>query len=433
MSEVPGFLTVPYGGYYQGPVPPEDAELTHVGPRTPGGEYLRRFWQPVALTDDITDVPLRIKILGEDLVVFRDQSGRLGLLALHCSHRGTSLEFGLISTRGIRCCYHGWLFDVDGRILETPGEPSTSTLKDRLCHGAYPVLEHKGLVFGYFGPPDRRPLLPMYDMFDLPGYRAVMTNKFIWPCNWVQAKDNSMDPVHTAFLHTIVSGAQFTDEFGKVPEMEWQETPAGMVYIATRRIGDHVWVRINDFMPPNVHQFPSVWENGREEKTRRALGTIWQVPIDDTHTMNFVLAYLHSSETMDLATLRRTISVGQTGDRSYDERQRQPGDYDAHVGQGPIAIHAREHLAATDRGVIMLRNIIRRGIHAVQRGEDPRGLVKTPGVIRTYSQDTVIRLPALATPEEDRELLRDVGRKTLAGRFSHAAPTDSAARVSGGA
>src|SRR5262245_20214577 len=139
MTTRPSFLTARFGGYYHRDVPREDAELTHVGAGTPCGEYFRRFWQPVCFSDDLRDVPRRVTILGEELVVFRDLSGRVGLLELHCPHRGTSLEFGLLSQRGIRCCYHGWLFDVDGAIIETPGEPAESTFQDRLRHGAYPI------------------------------------------------------------------------------------------------------------------------------------------------------------------------------------------------------------------------------------------------------------------------------------------------------
>jgi len=147
------FLKTRYGGYFHREVPAEDAELTHVGPATPCGEYMRRFWQPVCFSDELRDIPQRVKILGEELVVFRDAGGAVGLLELHCPHRGTSLEFGLIDTRGIRCCYHGWLFAADGTILETPGEPADSTLKDRLYHGAYPTHEDHGIVFAYMGPP----------------------------------------------------------------------------------------------------------------------------------------------------------------------------------------------------------------------------------------------------------------------------------------
>src|SRR4029453_15359050 len=126
---------VPYGGYLLREVPPEDTELTRVGPGTPGGEYLRRFWQPVAFARELGDVPRRLRIMGEDLVIFRDRGGRVGLLHLHCLHRGTSLEYGVIGERGPPCCYHGWLFDVDGSVLETPGEPARSTYRHRICQG----------------------------------------------------------------------------------------------------------------------------------------------------------------------------------------------------------------------------------------------------------------------------------------------------------
>src|SRR5258705_6326483 len=148
MTPAKPFLNTPYGAYLAREVPPPDPELTCVGPGTPCGEYLRRFWQPVAFARDLLDVPLRIRIMGEDLVVFRDKAGRVGLLQLHCAHRGTSLEFGLISEGGIRCCYHRWLYPVDGPILETPGEPASSTLKDRLSHGPHPTHERVGLPLG---------------------------------------------------------------------------------------------------------------------------------------------------------------------------------------------------------------------------------------------------------------------------------------------
>src|SRR5215472_5836408 len=137
MSERTTFLNRAYSAYHHRERPPEDEELTRVGPGTRCGEYLRRFWQPVIQTSELGVAPRRLRILGEDLVVFRDKSGEIGLLELHCPHRGTSLEFGLIGDHGIRCCYHGWLFATDGTILETPGEPAHSTLKDRLYHGAF--------------------------------------------------------------------------------------------------------------------------------------------------------------------------------------------------------------------------------------------------------------------------------------------------------
>src|SRR5437899_4430233 len=162
-----------YSGYYRRDVPSPDLELTQVGPGTPGGEYLRRFWQPVAHVDDLQYVPIPLRIMGEDLVLFRDGRGEIGLLNRHCSHRGTSLEFGMVERCGIRCCYHGWLYDVDGRVLETPGEPAESPLKDVFFHGAYPTHEFNGMIFAYMGPPQLKPEFPMYDSFSLPCSRMV--------------------------------------------------------------------------------------------------------------------------------------------------------------------------------------------------------------------------------------------------------------------
>jgi len=178
-------VSEPFDGYRLRAVPPPDIELIQVGPGTPGGEYLRRFWQPVAFVRDL-ERPLRVRILGEDLVVFRDGSGRIGVLHLHCAHRGTSLEFGVPLERGIRCCYHGWAFDVDGRCLETPGEPRRSRLKERVWQGAYPTREFIGLVFAYLGPPERRPAFPVFDSYDVPGHRLMPAARFTLPTAWTR-------------------------------------------------------------------------------------------------------------------------------------------------------------------------------------------------------------------------------------------------------
>ena len=154
------FLSQRYGAYYHREVPEPDEELTSVGPGTPCGDYLRRFWHPVIESDALTDLPKSIKVLGEELVAFRDGLGNAGVLELHCSHRGTSLEYGQIESNGIRCCYHGWLFGVDGEILDTPGEPPESTFKERLCHGAYPVIEYKGSGLHLHGPAGTPAALP---------------------------------------------------------------------------------------------------------------------------------------------------------------------------------------------------------------------------------------------------------------------------------
>jgi phenylpropionate dioxygenase-like ring-hydroxylating dioxygenase large terminal subunit len=405
----------PFDGYHRRAVPPPDPELTEVGPGTPAGEYLRRFWQPVAFARELTGAPLRVRILGEDLVVFRDRSGRLGVLHLHCAHRGTSLEFGIPVERGIRCCYHGWVYDVDGRCLQTPGEPAGSRLHERVGQGAYPTHEFTGLVFAYLGPPEQRPAFPLYDSYEVPGHVLMPAAKFVMPCNWLQVKDNSMDPVHTAFLHALSSGYQFTEAFGVVPELDWVRTESGMVYIATRRVGELVWVRVCDFIPPNVHQFTREIEEATAVKpASRPVIIRWAVPNDDAQTTNFELAQVDPAWGLTADQVARP-GFGQSDDRPYAERQRFPADFDAQTSQRRIAVHALEHLASTDRGVIMLRRIVRDGVRALARGEDPGGAGGAAGrTLRTFTQDVVLRVPPAPTPEEDRALLRATGRQVVA-------------------
>lgn len=420
MSERPAYLEKPYSAYYYSDVPQEDTELTHVGPRTPCGEYFRRFWHPVGISSELTDLPKRIKILGEDLVLFRDLSGRVGLLQLHCSHRGTSLEYGRLCKQGIMCCYHGWHFDIDGKILDTPGEPPQSTIKNRVHHGAYPTHEYGGLVFAYMGPPDKKPPFPIFDTYVLPNYRLVPTFRNILPCNWLQMKENSMDPVHTVYLHTVVTGVQFTEAFGEVGSIDWMRSPAGMVYMHTRRVGENVWVHMNDYLPPNIHQFCATWEDGKlEKKFQRPMITLWNVPIDDTSTLNLGFRHINDAMTDEergrIKVQQNSLTgegFGQNGNRPYEERQRVPGDYDAQVGQRPIAVHSLEHLGTTDRGVVMLRRIVREGVRAVAKGDDPEFLHREEGrVIPTYSNDTIVRLPKVGSEEADNRLLHDTGRK----------------------
>jgi len=240
--------------------------------------------------------------------------------------------------------------------------------------------------------------------------------KFSLPCNWLQIKDNSMDPVHTSFLHAISSGYQFTEAFGALAELDWEETPYGMTYIATRRVGDLVWVRVADFMAPNVHQFTREFEDATKEKpASRPVVIRWAVPIDDTHTWNMELAQVDPAWGMTPEQIG-SPGFGQSDDRAYAERQRHPADYDAQSGQREIAVHALEHLASTDRGVTMLRKIVRDGIRAVAAGRDPKELLREPRrPIATACQDRVLRIAPENDAEADKRLLREMGRKVARG------------------
>jgi nitrite reductase/ring-hydroxylating ferredoxin subunit len=403
-----------FGGFYAATAVEPDAELTRVGPGTPCGGYLRRFWQPIALAEEVKDLPLAIRVLGEDLVLFRDLSGRIGLLHRQCSHRGASLEFGRVSDRGIRCCYHGWKYDIDGTVLETPGEPEASNLRDTLFHGAYMTREYSGLIFAYMGPPDEVPEFPMLDTFTVPADNRLVPYKLEQPSNWLQAHENGADAIHSAFLHGDY-GANFTPVFAALPTIDFFETPIGLLAIAVRRWNENLYVRASDVFLPNFAQFGSGYINGEYEKFAfGAWTTRWIVPIDDTHCWTIGLRHVnsvmdpHGDSNLSLIGLGKVDLPGQTGDRSYEERQRNPGDWDAQVSQGPIAVHGNEYLGTTDRGIILLRRRLRANIRALAQGLKPApefGASATP----TYIHEIVLRVPP-RPGSDDGELRRSFGR-----------------------
>jgi nitrite reductase/ring-hydroxylating ferredoxin subunit len=399
---------VPFGGYYRQPVLQENEILTHVGPGTPGGEYLRRFWHPVAMASEVGELPYALRILGEDLVLFRDRGGRLGLVHRQCCHRGASLEFGIPSERGLRCCYHGWLFDIDGKVLETPGEPPDSKLKDYLYLGAYPTAELGGLIFAYMGPPEEKPPLPIYDAFVWPDDNRMVPYKLHFPCNWLQVHENGADPIHTAFLHAIVADIQFTPVFTAVPSIDFHETPLGMLSVATRRWGGNMYIRASDVILPNGAQFGTGFVTGEREKIALCAGlTRWVTPIDDESCWTMGVRHYNSAidplgeGDPEQVGLGKVDFMGQTGDRPYADRQRNPGDWDAQMSQRRIAVHANEHFGTTDRGVSLLRRMIRRGIDEVQNSlplSKPHRYAEG-AVVPTYNIELVVDVPSQANAD----------------------------------
>jgi nitrite reductase/ring-hydroxylating ferredoxin subunit len=378
-----------------------DPELTEVGPGTPCGEFLRRYWMPVAMTDQIGDLPYRIRVLGEDLVLFREKKDRkLGLVHLHCAHRNMSLEFGIVEEGGIRCSYHGWKYGLDGSILETPCEPPASQIRQKACLGAYPVIEYKGLAFAFLGPAETLPAFPVMDTFDEAG-DEMLPYLITSPCNWLQVMENAWDPFHVVYLHTLAVRSQFIDAFAEMPMIEFHQSRTGDFYTNVRRVGDIVWIRIHDHMLPGFTQngghFPA--PDGPRYFGRNGLSR-WVVPVDDTNTM--VIAWRHFRDGDDprgltdksLVGFGTTDFYGQGPDRTYEMRQRDPGDYDAWVSQGPKNIHARENLAFTDRGVAKARRLLRRAIRSVADGNPaPQPTDGFDGVIPTYAGDTMLRIP----------------------------------------
>jgi nitrite reductase/ring-hydroxylating ferredoxin subunit len=395
-----------------------DPELTEVGPGTPCGEYMRRFWMPVAMTDQVGDLPYRIRILGEDLILFREKKeGKLGLTHLHCAHRNMSLEFGIIEEGGIRCSYHGWKYALDGTVLETPCEPPASQVKKKACLGAYPVIEYKGLAFAYLGPVDTRPPFPVMDTFDEEG-DEMLPSLIKSPCNWLQVMENAWDPFHVVYLHTLAVRSQFIDAFAEMPMIEFHEGKYGDFYTNVRRVGDIVWLRIHD------HMMPSFTQNGahfpvpdRQRYFGRCGLSRWVVPIDDTNTMVVTWRHFRDGDDPRGMTDKSKVGYGTTDfygqgpDRSYEQRQRDPGDYDAWVSQGPKNIHARENLSFTDRGVAKVRRMLRNNIRSLAAGNAvPHPTDNFDGVLPTYAGDTMLRIP-IQTGRDDAAVLKEISFK----------------------
>jgi phenylpropionate dioxygenase-like ring-hydroxylating dioxygenase large terminal subunit len=210
-------IEVDSGTAYGRPAPSYKPELAEVGAGTPMGELLRRYWHPVGLAGDACEVPRKVRVLGEDLILFRDGQGRPGLVYPHCAHRGTSLYYGKVEARGIRCCYHGWLFDVKGHCLEQPCEPELGRARDKLRQPWYPVQEQYGLIWAYLGPPDKKPVLPRYDCLEVLDEGELLEaddssigggGPPVIPCNWLQHYENLVDPFHVVILHSAASAAR---------------------------------------------------------------------------------------------------------------------------------------------------------------------------------------------------------------------------------
>lgn len=357
-----------------------EALITGVGPGTPCGEYLRRYWQPVGVSSEVSTRPARVRILGEDLVLFRDKKGRAGLLYERCMHRGTSLFFGKVEEEGVRCCYHGWLFSVEGHCLNQPCEPEGGKSRANARQPWYPVEERYGIVFAYMGPPDRRPVLPKYDVLEeldegefievdgtgYGGYAAPVEDPHV-PFHWLQNWENIVDPYHVQVLHSTFSGVQFAEGFKVMPKVEFEQVENGVIYRAYRRLDDgREMTRINAAMLPNVSAIPSL---DLEPTRGRMIG--WHLAVDDT-TMRVFFAAARTKPGR-FAGVRMHNGKLWT-EATPHERQDFPGDFEAQASQGRVNLHSDEHLATSDRGIGLLRRMMRQQIQKVADGGDPAGV-----------------------------------------------------------
>ena len=374
-------------GYAYGRPPQYHNPLwTEVGPGTPCGEFMRRYWHPIAVSDNVKDRPQSVRVLGEDLVLFRDRKGRPGLLYPRCMHRGTTLYYGRVEDEGIRCCYHGWLFDVEGHCLDQPCEPDNGKgRRERVRQPWYPVEELYGLVWTYMGPPAKQPVLTRWDTLEnLKSDQKIFAtgSSFgaggddsveIVPCNWLQDWENIMDPFHIPILHTTFSGVQFVPEMGIMPKVEWEQADHGMRYTAYRKLDDgREMDRITQALFPHVRIVPAI-----DLSPGAAPSVGWVLPVDDTHFRLF-----HAMKVPETFVWRgaRQQDGKSWSQRTEDEHQRFPGDWEAQVGQGPISFHSEEHLATSDIGVARLRRMLQEQIKIVQDGGDPLGVVFDPAI-----------------------------------------------------
>jgi 5,5'-dehydrodivanillate O-demethylase len=361
--------------------------LTQTAPGTPMGSVLRRFWHPVAVGRKLaagTAQPLRI--LGEDLTLYRGTTGAAHVVGAWCAHRRTLLSTGWIEDDAIRCMYHGWKYDADGRCIERPAERDGVACGVRIA--GYPVHEYGGLIFAYLGDgPAPAFDLPRKDEFEDPA-RIIYARSELWNCNWFQMVENSMDAVHVSFVHQTGRSGNFIRTVSQaLPELEYQETDAGIRQIATRGEGN---VRISDWTFPNNNH---ISVPGIEPGDEWIDVGHWNVPVDDAHTyrMNIwstpsqgpaadarIRAYFEQAGAYDPADHHRELLVEgrYPSDQLFDLTSAQ--DYVAQRGQGVFADRENEVLGRSDAGVAFLRRVFAREMDAVEAGTPLKAWQKLP-------------------------------------------------------
>lgn len=384
----------------------QNDRITRVGPKTPAGALLRQYWQPAALSDELAGPrPIKaVRLLGQDLVLFRDEAGRLGLVDRDCPHRGADLAFGRLENGGLRCPFHGWLFDVEGRCLETPAEPEGSTLCQRIRQRSYPVVERSGIIFAYLGSGEP-PAFPEFDCFVAPD-AYTFAFKGLFECNWLQALEVGIDPAHASFLHRFFEDEDPNDSYGKQfrgasadsempmtrvlrefprPHIDVLPTDYGLRLIALRQISEaNTHVRVTNLVFPQAFVIPM--------STTMTI-TQWHVPVDDTNCYWYAI-FTAFDKPVDKEQMRQQrlelyelpdyrSRRNRSNDYRYDPAEQASATYtgmgmDINVhdqwaveSQGPIQDRTREHLGQTDKGISAYRRLLLKAIEQVEKGERP--------------------------------------------------------------
>lgn len=460
---------LPYGGYYTSKVPGHDPELTETGPGTPMGEYMRGFWHPVCMSMELTDTPRFIKIFGEELVAFRDGSGRVGVLHAHCVHRGASLEYGAILDRGIRCCYHGMVFDVDGACLHVPFPKGEDKEAEKFAcsirQGAYKAFERHGLVFAYMGPPEKEPPFPEWEgQFTVAAGDELVPYSNFQHCNWLQVQDNAADNYHPTALHAgknVVDGRYQGTTFDEVGAASMEVAPdmqfvpihqgRGLACAGARRVNkDRLFVRVQHQVLPNLSLHAYTSEDGSATKHFSRFHIIrWTVPVDDTNckmigwrvmgpgidTRGVCDKSLVGYESIDFldgqVALRRPERFGNYTledmppipsnhrERSnYKDAQYAPGDYEAIISQRPIAVHALEHPTKFDAGLYIFRKMLRDALRGSNPAANPENFAEwvrsTAGRPNSYCSGNVLAIPEGETVDEEIARRRMVAKGIVA-------------------
>ena len=356
----------------------ENERLTRVGRGTPMGELLRRYWHPVSTTVDLEKDPVRrVRLMGENLTLFRTESGELGLVGERCPHRGVDLQYGIPEADGLRCPYHGWKFDKKGRCLEMPFDDrlrQNQAGRDRIRIDAYHAQELGGLIFAYIGP-EPVPLLPRWDVLVREELdRAVQIH--VLDCNWLQCMDNSADPVHFEFLHGALGNytlrRQGKPEAMKVTrhlKIAFDRFKYGMM---KRRLLEGAGEDSDDWTIGHPLLFPNILAQGAADSPTLQIRT----PIDDTHTLHFgyrTRTRKPGAAPKPFAVLHETLKE-ENGKIVPDSIAAQ--DLMAWTAQGPILDRTQQHLSASDTGVALYHRMLVEALDAVARGEDPMGVIR---------------------------------------------------------